>query len=31
VLGVEAGEPLEPEGVGDVKPAFIASDEEASS
>jgi uncharacterized membrane protein (DUF485 family) len=29
VLGREAGEPLEPEGVGDVKPAFIATDEEA--
>jgi len=28
VLGVEAGEPLEPEGVGEVKPAFIESDEE---
>lgn len=27
VLGVEAGEPLEPEGVGEVKPAFIESDE----
>lgn len=26
VLGVEAGEPLEPEGVGDVKPAFIQED-----
>lgn len=23
VLGIEAGEPLEPEGKGDVKPAFI--------
>src|SRR5207248_6411627 len=23
VLGMEAGEPLEPEGVGDVKPAFV--------
>lgn len=23
VLGVEAGEPLEPEGLGDVRPAFI--------
>jgi uncharacterized membrane protein (DUF485 family) len=30
VLGVEAGEPLEPQGVGDVRPAFIESDEEAS-
>jgi uncharacterized membrane protein (DUF485 family) len=27
VLGREAGEPLEPEGVGDVKPAFIETDE----
>ena len=27
VLGIEAGEPLEPEGVGDVKPAFVRSDE----
>jgi uncharacterized membrane protein (DUF485 family) len=27
VLGREAGEPLEPEGIGDVKPAFIESDE----
>ena len=27
VLGVEAGEPLEPEGLGDIKPAFIESDE----
>jgi len=26
VLGTEAGELLEPEGVGDVKPAFIESD-----
>ncbi len=26
VLGVEAGEPLEPEGVGDVKPAFVDPD-----
>ena len=26
VLGVEAGEPLEPEGVGDVKPAFVETD-----
>lgn len=26
VLGEEAGEPLEPEGLGDVKPAFIAED-----
>lgn len=26
VLGVEAGEPLEPEGVGDVKPAFVDTD-----
>ena len=23
VLGVEAGEPLEPEGIGEVRPAFI--------
>ena len=30
VLGKEAGEPLEPQGVGDVKPAFIKSDEEAN-
>jgi uncharacterized membrane protein (DUF485 family) len=27
-LGVEAGEPLEPEGIGEVHPAFIATDEE---
>src|SRR5258708_21726101 len=26
VLGVEAGEPLEPEGVGDIKPAFLETD-----
>ena len=26
VLGEEAGEPLEPAGLGDVKPAFIADD-----
>jgi uncharacterized membrane protein (DUF485 family) len=26
VLGREAGEPLEPEGLGEVKPAFIESD-----
>ena len=26
VLGQDYGEPLEPEGIGDVKPAFIASD-----
>lgn len=26
VLGIEADEPLEPEGVGDVKPAFVESD-----
>jgi uncharacterized membrane protein (DUF485 family) len=26
VLGVEAGEPLEPDGVGEVKPAFIETD-----
>ena len=26
VLGVEAGEPLEPEGVEDIQPAFIAED-----
>ncbi len=26
ILGHEAGEDLEPEGVGDVKPAFIESD-----
>src|SRR5262249_38512982 len=25
-LGVEAGEPLEPEGLGEIKPAFIESD-----
>jgi uncharacterized membrane protein (DUF485 family) len=30
VLGEEAGEPLEPGGVGDVKPGFVASDEEAT-
>jgi uncharacterized membrane protein (DUF485 family) len=30
ILGIAAGEPLEPEGVGDVRPAFIADDEEAS-
>lgn len=30
VLGEEAGEPLEPEGVGDVHPAFIETDEEAT-
>lgn len=30
VLGEEAGEPLEPEGVGDVKPAFVEIDVEAS-
>lgn len=29
VLGIEAGEPLEPQGVGEVKPAFVASDKEA--
>lgn len=29
-LGVEAGEPLEPEGVGDVRPAFIQDEEEKS-
>ncbi len=28
VLGEEAGEPLEPEGVGDVKPAFIKDEAE---
>jgi uncharacterized membrane protein (DUF485 family) len=28
VLGIEAGEPLEPEGVGEVKPAFIETDAE---
>lgn len=28
VLGEEAGEPLEPEGIDDVKPAFIKDDEE---
>ena len=27
VLGVEAGEPLEPEGLGDVRPAFIEDEE----
>lgn len=26
MLGAEAGEPLEPEGVGDIKPAFIDED-----
>jgi len=26
VLGIKEGEPLEPAGVGDVKPAFIADD-----
>jgi uncharacterized membrane protein (DUF485 family) len=26
VLGIEAGEPLEPEGVGDIKPAFVETD-----
>jgi uncharacterized membrane protein (DUF485 family) len=26
VLGIEAGEPIEPSGVGDVKPAFIEQD-----
>jgi uncharacterized membrane protein (DUF485 family) len=26
ILGVEAHEPLEPEGIGDVKPAFIEED-----
>ncbi len=26
ILGIEAGEPLEPAGVEDVKPAFIESD-----
>jgi uncharacterized membrane protein (DUF485 family) len=26
VLGIEAGEPLEPSGVGEVKPAFVESD-----
>ena len=26
VLGVEAGEPLEPQGIGDVHPAFIEDD-----
>lgn len=31
VLGQEAGEPLEPEGVGDVRPAFVDSDEEDRS
>ncbi|HZP84722.1 MAG TPA: DUF485 domain-containing protein [Chthonomonadaceae bacterium] len=29
-LGVEAGEPLEPEGLGDVRPAFIQTEEEQS-
>jgi uncharacterized membrane protein (DUF485 family) len=28
ILGAEAGEPLEPEGVGDVRPAFIEDDTE---
>src|SRR5689334_19846286 len=27
VLGEEAGEPLEPKGVGDIHPAFIESDQ----
>jgi uncharacterized membrane protein (DUF485 family) len=27
VLGIEAGEPLEPEGIGEIKPAFIETDE----
>ena len=31
VLGREAGEPLEPEGVGDVKPAYIETDLEAAA
>jgi hypothetical protein len=26
VLGIKEGEPLEPEGVGDIKPSFIESD-----
>ena len=26
VLGVEAGEPLEPQGLGEVKPAFLQDD-----
>jgi uncharacterized membrane protein (DUF485 family) len=26
VLGIKEGEPLEPEGVGEIKPAFIESD-----
>lgn len=26
VLGIEAGEPLEPGGIGQVKPAFVADD-----
>ena len=30
VLGKEAGEPLEPEGVDEVKPAFIETDTEAA-
>jgi uncharacterized membrane protein (DUF485 family) len=29
VLGFEAGEPLEPQGVDDVKPAFVEADVEA--
>lgn len=28
VLGMEAGEPLEPEGIGEVHPAFIETDQE---
>jgi uncharacterized membrane protein (DUF485 family) len=28
ILGVRAGEPLEPKGVGDVKPAFLGGDPE---
>jgi uncharacterized membrane protein (DUF485 family) len=27
VLGIEAGEPLEPQGIGEIKPAFIETDE----
>lgn len=29
LLGNEAGEPLEPQGVGEVRPAFVATDPEA--
>ena len=29
LLGQEAGEPLEPEGIAEVQPAFIATEEES--